>query len=243
LPAVRWAFHTDPARRSGSSLRCWPQSGVASGPRGGSDFRGSPPAEATHRSGEHVGNRFDEPVVPCRPSLVATTSVRPGALRGPGRVFRGLPLVLPAGGARVVLLPHVLGDHRIPPVLLPPGLQDQPGLPVPAGVPGHDQRTEGRVVVGRPPSGSSQVLRCARGPALTGAARLLVVSGGLDSVEPVRRHQARSHPRLRAVPRAALAQPPLPGSAGPLFCYLRDGGRLAPAALGRGHRHHPLVAR
>src|SRR5712671_1060746 len=115
------------------------------------------------------------------------------------------------GGDRGPLLPSVLleagrpggrsllradgGDHhRLSPLRLAPGVQDQPRLPVRARVLGPDQRAEGNALVGRAPPEPPQVFRPTGGPAQP-AARILVEPPGLDPLPALRRAPLARHLR------------------------------------------------
>ncbi len=104
---------------------------------------------------------------------------------------------------RPLLRPHVVHHRRLPPLLLPPQLPHQPGLPVRARVRRLERRPEGPPLVGVPSPRSPPLQRYPRGPALA-TQGLLVEPRRLDPVRQEQRLGRRLHPRLQQVPRAAL---------------------------------------
>ena len=74
---------------------------------------------------------------------MAASAVRAGAPGRAGGAVRRLPVVLPAGRPRVLLLPDVLGHRRVPPLLFPPLVQDQSPVSVRARLHGDASAQKG----------------------------------------------------------------------------------------------------
>src|SRR5690348_15944545 len=72
-----------------------------------------------------------------------------GAFRLHRRVLSYVPLVISDRLPGALLRADVLRDRRVPPLLLPSLIQDQPVLPVCDGSDGHDFHAKGRALVGR----------------------------------------------------------------------------------------------
>ena len=132
---------------------------------------------------------------------------------------RGLPARVlvrpPAGRPACLLADHVLRAHvrdhrRLPPLLRAQDLQDQPRLPVRARRARLLGDAEGRALVGRPPPQPPQVRRPPGRDVHSPQGRLLVLAPGLDLRRSLGRDAARPHPRLRALPRAGVAEPLAP---------------------------------
>src|SRR5690606_10260267 len=103
-------------------------------------------------------------------------------------------------------------------------------LPVRAGAARHDRHPEGAPVVVGPAPAPPPLHRCARRRALAEAG-LLLRAPGLGLRPALERDAARADPRLRALPRAALAEP----------LALRAGRRARGAVRGDRRARGPAV--
>src|SRR5947208_9410652 len=148
------------------------------------------------------------PPPPGRGDLGRGRGVHPPARGLPGRVPHRRQRDGP--GAVRELLPPPDGRHhrRLPPLLLPPLVQDQPPVPVRAGLPGLRRRAEGAALVGGPAPAPPPHLRHARRPALARRPRPLAVARRLGVVPGFRRDGRPGREGPQPLPRAPLVGPP-----------------------------------
>ena len=187
-----------------------------------------------------VGYRHEEARfrLACQPPVL-----RRARCRSRRRVPRRLLLAGRRPGARALLLAHVRGHGRLPPLLLSSDLPHEPRLPVLPRRPRADQRPEGRALVGRASSRSPQVLGHAEGPALLSRLRLLVLARRLDPLDRDRGDRLLAHLRSRALPGAPLAQQLAPRSAGRARRRALARRQLARAGVGLLRLDHAPLAR
>src|SRR5690606_29203272 len=161
--------------------------------------------------------------IPRRHHLSRNPPVRPraprllrGDLDGRDRGSAG-PVRRPLRG------PHGRRDRRIPPLLLAPLLQDEPGRPVPPCPPGPELRAARRPLVGGDPPPPPPPLRHRARRPLAAPPRLPLLPRGVDLRAPQRRGRLLDRPRPDPLPRAGLAR------AAPLHRGGGARGRLLPA--------------
>src|SRR5690606_5292859 len=101
---------------------------------------------------------------------------------------------------------HVRRDCRLPPLLLAPVLQDQPGRPVPARFRGAEYCPEGRALVGGEASPPSQALRHSGRRVRSKASRILLRALRVNLPEAVSVYVPLARGGSRRLSRVALAE-------------------------------------